>query len=153
MQIQCDQIVLKDIRLHIGKHALNVVRIDGGGKVIVDGRVAVSLHSEEHAQYELLDVADVFWVALELRIVVRDVALGGQDFRLEQVGFVQEQNYGDAGKCGIVDDRVEDILRLLQTIGASKMVVMETNNTISFVYRNVHGENQQSPTYRSSANT
>lgn len=111
MQIERDQIILKDVRLDIGEHALNVVRIDGCGEVIVDGRVTVSLHPEEHAQYELLHVANVLRVALELRIVVRNVTLGGQDFRFEQVGFVQEQNDGDAGECGIVDDRIEDVLR------------------------------------------
>lgn len=119
MQIQRHQIVLEDVRLDVGKHALNVVRIDGGREMIVDGRFAIALHAQEHGQYELLHVADRLWVALELRIVLCDVALGGQNLRLEQIGLVQEQYDRDAGKRRVVDDRVEYVLGLFQTIGGA----------------------------------
>lgn len=66
-----------------------------------------------------MDVLYQARIALELRVVGADVALCGEDLRLQQVCFVQKQNDRDAGERGVVDDRVEYILRLLQPVGCA----------------------------------
>lgn len=48
MQIECDEIVLENVRLDIGEHSLDVVRVDGCREMVVDGCVPVPLHAQEH---------------------------------------------------------------------------------------------------------
>lgn len=110
MEIQGNEIVLQYVRLDIGKDSLNIVGVNSRCKMIVNGSVAISLHTQKHCQNELVNVLDRSRIAFELWIVCAYVALSGQDFRFEQVGFVEKQNYRNAGKGRIVHDRVEYIL-------------------------------------------
>lgn len=116
VEIECDEIVFQYVRFDIGEDPLNVVRVDGRCEMVVNSSFPISLDAQKHGQNELVNVLDRSRIALELWIVGADVALGGEDFRFEQIGFVQKQNYRNAGECGIIDDRIENVLRLFEPI-------------------------------------
>lgn len=102
------------------KHHLDVVRVHRVRKVMINGRCAllVLLRRHKQLQNKVLHVVDTARIARELGIIVLDVRGRILHFEGEQVGLVQEQNYRDAAKRRIVHDRVEDVARLLQTVGA-----------------------------------
>lgn len=74
----------------------------------------------EQCQLELLNLLEVVRIAVELlkRVLYANVLhLFG-----EQVGFVEEENDRDFDERLIVDDRVEDVARLNETVRLSILV-------------------------------
>lgn len=100
------------------EHHLDVVRVDGVRKVMVDGRrpLQVLLGRHEQLQDKVLHVVHTPRIPGELRKVVLDVGGGALHLDGQQVGLVQEQDDRDGLERRVVDDRVEDVARLLQPV-------------------------------------
>lgn len=93
-------------------HRIRKVMVDGGGAL------QIPLGRHEHLENEILHVVDAARVAGEVRVVVLDA--GGRALHLDrqQVRLVQEQDDRDALERRVINDRVEDVARLLQPIRA-----------------------------------
>lgn len=63
---------------------------------------------------EYLHVLQPAWVSSELREVLADVH--GADLLHQQVGFVEEEDDGDVEEELVVDDGLEDVHALHQTV-------------------------------------
>lgn len=72
----------------------------------------------EHLQDKVLHVVDTPRVPGELRVIILDVRRRILHLERQQVRFVQEQDDRDVLERRVVDDRVEDVARLLQPIRA-----------------------------------
>lgn len=88
---------------------LDVVRVDGGGEVVVERGLGLAAHVGEHVEQEHLHVAQVVRISRELRVEPADVRLLAGHLPRQQVRLVQEQDDGDAFEVHVVHDRVEDI--------------------------------------------
>lgn len=88
---------------------LDVVRVDGGGEVVVERGLGLAAHVGEHVEQEHLHVAQVVRISRELRVEPADVRLLAGHLPRQQVRLVQEQDDGDTFEVHVVHDRVEDI--------------------------------------------
>lgn len=73
----------------------------------------------KHAYHETLDVVKVMRVPIELREVLANINFGVLDFRLQEIGLVEEDHYGDVSEAPIIDDSLKYIETLDESIGDS----------------------------------
>lgn len=85
------------------------MRVDGGGKVVVQRGLGLSADIREHIEQVHLYVSEIVWVASELRVEPAYVRLFAGDLPREQVRLVEKQDDGDTFEVNVVHDRVEDI--------------------------------------------
>lgn len=124
MQHQLLQVPLQDRVLDRAEHDLDVLRVDGVRKVVVDRLLRVLPHVRKHLQDKVLHVQDRVRVAGELRIVPADVRVRVLDLLRQQVRLVQEQDDGNPSEGRVVDDRVEDVARLLEAVRFPKKRIL-----------------------------
>ena len=96
---------------------LNVLGVNGGGEVVEQWASAYQPALIEQLQFKLLNVAEPSCVTGKCRKVVADV--GNMHLFGQQISLVQEENYGDVREGFVVDDRVENVARLHETICAT----------------------------------
>lgn len=99
------------------KNKLDVLRVDRRREMVEERTHAHFAAIVEHLQFELLHVAEAPRAAGKLREVVADV--GDADLLGEQVSLVEEEDDGDVRKRLVVDDRVEYVARLDETVRAA----------------------------------
>lgn len=96
------------------------MRIHGICEMVINGRRSLQILLGRHKQLQdkVLHVVHTSWIAAKLREVVLNIRGRVLHFHRQQIRLVQEQNYRDALERGVIDYRVEDIPRLLQSIRA-----------------------------------
>lgn len=102
------EVVVQDGVLDIPEYQLDVLRVDGGGEVVVKRFLGcVTPLSPEALHHESLDVwQTVLWPAVVGKVVLERNAL---HFLLQQVCLVEEENDGDVDEDAVVDYSLKDV--------------------------------------------
>ncbi len=111
LQHELFEVVVQDGVLHVAKDQANVLRVNGGGEVVVEGLLQlVSALVPETIHQELLHILQ----AVRLPCVLGEVVLDGHrfDLLLQQVCLVEEEDDGHVAEDAVVDDGLEDVERL-----------------------------------------
>lgn len=107
------------------EHNLDILRIYGVGEVMVDRLwwlqalelvIVVAADAEKHLQDEGLDVDDRVRISGVLRIIPANVSLRVLHFQCQQIRFVEKKNDRNVLEGVVVDYRVKNVFRLLETI-------------------------------------
>lgn len=98
----------------------DVFRVDGGREMVEKGFFRVLFGGAKILEEEGLDVGQLLFVARELWEVPPDRCFTGLEFFLEEVCFIQEEDYRSSAEVEIVDDGVKYITGLLESVGFSK---------------------------------
>lgn len=101
------------------KNDLDVLRIDRRREMMIKRLFCIPADAGEHREYKRLYVLHGMRIASKLRKVPTYIGLGIGHFLLQQVVLVEEENDRNVTKDDIVDDRVEDVARLLKPVGLS----------------------------------
>lgn len=116
LEHQLLQVVVQDGVLDVPEHQPDVLRVDGGGEVVVERLLrGVAPPGPETFYHEGLDVRQAVLRPGVLRKVVleRDAL----HLLLQQVRLVQEEDDGHIDKDAVVDDGLEDVQRFPQPVG------------------------------------
>lgn len=93
------------------------MRVYGRGEMVIERSLWLPPDVSEHVKQVHLYVSQVVRVSSELGVVPTDVGLLTGHLPGKEVGFVQEQDDGDAFEVDVVDYGVEDVERFLETVG------------------------------------
>lgn len=110
------EVVVQDGVLDVPEHQPDVLRVDGGGEVVVEGLLrGVAPPGPEALHHEGLDVGQ----AVLRPAVLREVVLerNALHLLLQQVRLVEEEDDGDVDKDAVVDDGLEDVQGLAEPVG------------------------------------
>lgn len=108
LQHELFEVVVQDGVLDVAKDQANVLRVNGGGEVVVEGLLLlVSALVPETIHQELLHIVQ----AVRIPCVLREVVLDGHrsDLLLQQVCLVEEEDDGYIAEDAVVDDGLEDV--------------------------------------------
>lgn len=111
LQHELLEVVVQDGVLDVPEHQPDVLRVDGGGEVVVERLLrGIAPPGPETFHHEDLDVGQaVLRPAVLGKIVLERNAL---HLLLQQVCLVEEEDDGYVDKDAVIDDGLEDIERL-----------------------------------------
>lgn len=116
LQHELFEVVVQDGVLDVAKDQANVLRVNGGGEVVVEGLLLlVSALVPETIHQELLHVVQ----AVRIPCVLGEIVLDGHrsDLLLQQVCLVEEEDDGHVAEDAVVDDGLKDVERLHEAVG------------------------------------